>query len=564
MANNSIFARNAHRANLHRNAFDLSFTSKFTASVGMLLPCFCKEVNPNEHFRINPTMFLRTVPLNSAAYVRLKQYCEFYFVPTRLLWRSFPQFIAGTSNQYSQQVFDGSKFPNVPFVNFGDLLSFLGNTNNLPDSCGYSFKNGAVRLLDLLGYGINVSNVDSLILANKTKPFKFNISPFRFLAYQKIYSDFYRNAQYESINVNAFNIDGINPASSTNPTIGPLLTPQLYLRYRDWKKDYFNSVSPSFQGVHFMGPELSTITFPSNSSADTHSFVPSTDASNKSYMGRVVNSYVSLSSTNFNNLTVANLRSAYALDKLYRLMISAKDGSYSEQMKVRFGVEAPDDEWKSKFIGAIDAPITIADVTTTSDTYDASSEIGAIPGTLYGNGWSNSQGVIDFTAKEHGIIMGIFSILPECDYQSDQIDAFNTKLKREDFFVPEFADLGKQPTPIYQFKFTKDTDMSKVLGWNLRYSEYKTSIDMVHGVFNSDDKFQNQSYNAWVAPRNQALSQYSNGATVSFFKALPSVLNQIMVQEYDGTEQTDQFLINAQFGVQAIRPMSIYGEPSLN
>ena len=160
--------------------------------------------------------------------------------------------------------------------------------------------------------------------------------------------------------------------------------------------------------------------------------------------------------------------------------------------------------------------------------------------------------------------MGIFSILPECDYQSDQLNPFNTKLKREDFFVPEFADLGKQPTPIYQFKFSKDTDMTKVLGWNLRYSEYKTSLDMVHGVFNSDDKFQNQSYNAWVAPRNQTLSQYSNGATVSFFRALPSVLNQIMVQQYDGTEQTDQFLVNAGFNVQAIRPMSIYGEPSLN
>lgn len=561
MANNSIFARNAHRANLQRNAFDLSFTSKFTASVGMLLPCFCKEVNPNEHFRINPTMFLRTVPLNSAAYVRLKQYCEFYFVPTRLLWRSFPQFIAGTSNQYSQQVFDGSKFPNVPFVNFGDLLNFLGNTNNLPDSCGYSFKNGAVRLLDLLGYGINVSNVDSLILANKTKPFKFNISPFRFLAYQKIYSDFYRNAQYESINVNAFNIDGINPSSSTTPNIGPLVTPQLYLRYRDWKKDYFNAVSPQFQGSDFMSATFNPVVFPQV--IGTSSTQPySTRTLNSDYMAGLVNT--ADGDAAIKSFSIANLRSAYALDKLYRLMVSAKDGSYSEQMKTRFGVDAPDDEWKSKFIGAIDAPITIADVTTTSDTYDANSEIGAIPGTLYGNGWSNSQGVIDFTAKEHGIIMGIFSILPECDYQSDQIDAFNTKLKREDFFVPEFADLGKQPTPIYQFKFTKDTDMSKVLGWNLRYSEYKTSLDMVHGVFNSDDKFQNQSYNAWVAPRNQALSQYSNGATVSFFKALPSVLNQIMVQEYDGTEQTDQFLINAQFGVQAIRPMSIYGEPSLN
>lgn len=561
MANNSIFARNAHRANLQRNAFDLSFTSKFTASVGMLLPCFCKEVNPNEHFRINPEMFLRTVPMNSAAYVRLKQYCEFYFVPTRLLWRSFPQFIAGTSNRFSQGIFDGSKFPSVPSVNFGDLMTFISGTSSLPDSAGYNFKNGAVRLLDLLGYGVNVSNVDSLVAVNKTKKFAFDVSPFRFFAYQKIYSDYYRNPQYESIDLNAWNIDNINPASSVVPKVSPLSASMLYLRYRDWKKDYFNAVSPSFQGNDFMGPELSTIVFPYNSSDDTRSFVPSTDASGGNRMGRLVNASAS---SGFNNLTVANLRSAYALDKLYRLMVSAKDGSYSEQMKVRFGVESPDDDWKSKFIGAIDAPVTIGDVTTTSDTYNEADNSGAIPGTLYGNGWSQSKGVIDFTAKEHGIIMGIFSILPECDYQSDQIDAFNTKLKREDFFVPEFADLGKQPTPIYQFKFTGTTDMSKVLGWNLRYSEYKTSLDMVHGVFNSDDKFQNQSYNAWVAPRNQSLAQYTNGATVSFFKALPSVLNQVMVQQYDGTEQTDQFLVNASFNVQAIRPMSIYGEPSLN
>lgn len=553
MANNSIFARNAHRANLQRNAFDLSFTSKFTASVGMLLPCFCKEVNPNEHFRINPEMFLRTVPLNSAAYVRLKQYCEFYFVPMRLLWRSFPQFIAGTSNQFSAAIADGSTFSSVPSWDFNTMLKLLSASGN--DACGYPFKYGAVRLLDLLGYGVNVSNVDSLISANSSKPFSFKVSPFRMLAYQKIYSDYYRNTLYESIDVEHFNVDNTSPSSS----IASQTASMMYLRYRDWKKDYFNSVSPQFQGNDFMSTssKFSPIVFPQLNGND---FLP--DTIETSGLQGVM--YSSSSSSVSHNFTIANLRSAYALDKLYRLMSSAKDGSYSEQMKVRFGVESPDDEWKSKFIGAIDAPVTIGDVTTTSDTYNESDNSGAIPGTLYGNGWSQSKGTIDFTSKEHGIIMGIFSILPECDYQSDQIDAFNTKLKREDFFVPEFADLGKQPTPIYQFKFNKDTDMSKVLGWNLRYSEYKTSLDMVHGVFNSDDKFQNQSYNAWVAPRNQTLSQYSNGATVSFFKALPSVLNQVMVQQYDGTEQTDQFLVNAGFNVQAIRPMSIYGEPSLN
>ena len=559
MANNSIFQRNAHRANLQRNAFDLSFSSKFTASVGMLLPCFCKEVNPNEHFRINPQMFLRTVPMNSAAYVRLKQYCEFYFVPYRLLWRSFPQFISGTSNQFSMAIADGSKVDSVPFIKLQTILSMLKNTTNAPDSAGYSFKSGCVRLLDLLGFGINSVNVDALISASSEKNFDNSYSMFRIAAYQKIYSDFYRNPDYESINVQGWNFDNLGSLGGNMEVSSPL-TNQFWLRYRDWKKDYFNVVKPSFQGSDFMSSSLSPIVFPQIGTSSTEPYgVPKSG----NFMSGLIN--VSNGDNPIQSFSIANLRSAYALDKLYRLMVSAKDGSYSEQMKVRFGIDAPDDDWKSQFIGAIDAPITISEVETTADTFDGN-EIGSAAGTLYGKGSSLSNGIIDFTAKEHGVIMGIFSILPECDYASNMIDPFNVKLQRSDFFQPEFADLGKQPTPLYQFMFNKDTDMSKVLGYNLRYAEYKTSVDSVHGVFNGSSSVDksNQSYNAWVAPRNTPLAQYSNGATVSFFKALPSVLNSVMVQQYDGTESSDQFLVNANFNVQAIRPMSIYGEPSLN
>lgn len=555
MANNSIFQRNAHRANLQRNAFDLSFSSKFTASVGMLLPCFCKEVNPNEHFRINPQLFLRTVPMNSAAYVRLKQYCEFYFVPYRLLWRGFGQFIAGTSNQFSVSLPDGSKFVSVPHYTFRQLLDFLRSNPNAKDSCGYSYRDGAVRILDLLGYGINTVNVDSLIsqMDSNEDSFKFSVSPFRLLAYQKIYSDYYRNADYEPIKTYTFNVD------SAVPNVSAMNYETLWLRYRDWKKDYFNVVKPSFQGSNFMSSVFDPISFPSTDNPNQFTPVGQKNANN--FQGLLQ----SPNTTGSFGLSIANLRSAYALDKLFRLMVSAKDGSYSEQMKVRFGIDAPDDDWKSQFIGAIDAPISISEVETTADTYDGN-EIGSAAGTLYGKGSSLSNGNIDFTVKEHGIIMGIFSILPECDYASNMIDPFNVKLQRSDFFQPEFADLGKQPTPLYQFMFNKDTDMSRVLGYNLRYAEYKTSVDSVHGVFNGSSSVDksNQSYNAWVAPRNTPLAQYSNGATVSFFKALPSVLNSVMVQQYDGTEASDQFLVNANFNVQAIRPMSIYGEPSLN
>lgn len=557
MANNSIFARSQHRANLQRNAFDLSQSSKFTASAGMLLPCFCLDVNPNEHFRINPSVFLRTVPMNSAAFVRLKQYCEFYFVPYRLLWRSFPQFITGTSNSFSQVIPDGSTMSAVPNLSYSSFINFLKSATGT-DSCGYPLRYGSTRLLDLLGYGINTSNIDSLIEQNNKTAFTNKVSVFRLLAYQKIYSDYYRNPNYESISVNAFNVDDWKDTQMN--VVAQRFNQIIKLRYRDWKKDYFNSISPSFQGSNFMSATFDPIVFPVDPRYPA--LKPDTDKQNQSFQGQMYATSVA-SGTNF---TIANLRSAYAIDKLYRSMISAKDGSYSEQMKVRFGIDAPDDDWKSIFIGAIDAPVTIGDVETTADTYNPSDDYGSAAGTVYGKGSSLSNGNIEFTSKEHGIIMGIFSILPECDYGSDQLSPFVTKFSRSEFFQPEFMDLGKQPLPVSQYKIQASTDFTKVLGYQLRYSEYKTNVDIVHGVFNTDSSVSksNQSYNAWVAPRNTALAQYSNGATVSFFKCLPSVLDSVMVQSFDGSEQTDQFLINANFNCQAIRPMSIYGEPSLN
>ena len=368
MANNSIFARSKHRANLQRNAFDLSQSSKFTASVGMLLPCFCLDVNPNEHFRINPSLFLRTVPMNSAAFVRLKQYCEFYFVPYRLLWRSFPQFIAGTSNQFSKVISNGAGFTSTPYLKYSDIITGVHDYPNT-DSCGYKFRYGATRLLDLLGYGINSQNLDALYTANKTKAFTNQVNPFRMLAYQKIYSDYYRNPDYEAINVSSFNCDDWKADNTLAINTLYALMP----RYRDWKKDYFNSISPSFQGTNFMSGSFSPIVFPA---VETDS--PQSVVYNGNYQAAVQTS----GSAPYPKFTIANLRSAYALDKLYRSMISAKDGSYSEQMKVRFGVDASDDDWKSTFIGAIDAPITIGDVETTADTYNG--DTGSAAGTIYG------------------------------------------------------------------------------------------------------------------------------------------------------------------------------------
>ena len=64
----NVFNLNVARAHLDRNAFDLS-TTKYIP--GMLLPISTTEVLPNEHYEINPQIFLRTMPLNWRHNVRI-------------------------------------------------------------------------------------------------------------------------------------------------------------------------------------------------------------------------------------------------------------------------------------------------------------------------------------------------------------------------------------------------------------------------------------------------------------------------------------------------------------
>lgn len=557
---NSIFAKQKSKANLQRNAFDLSRSDIFSASAGMLLPCFVEEVNPNEHFEITPSSFLRTMPLNTAAYTRLKQNVEFYFVPYRLLLRQFPQFIVGTEYSISSvSQLNTYKAP-LPALDFQKtLLALVGaassstSSDHSLDSLGYPAWRGTLRLLDLLGYGVSASDVASAVKANPSiteQDISFvKVNPFRLLAYQKIYYDFYRNPFYELNNPKAFNIDVYyTPTSPANVipiwSDSPSATNDMYLlRYRNWKKDYFNALSPYFQGADYLSSTINPPSFPGG----TASFDTSNPDGN--FYGAI---YGKSNSSGEFGFTVANLRSAFALDKLYRLTIAAGDGDYASQIKAHYGFDFPHDSFKSTFLGGVDAPVTISEVITTATTERGEA------GDIFGKGMSaNRDKTIRFDSKEHGIILGIFSVVPECDYSSSMLDRFNQKFNREDYYQPEFADLGKQPVSPYEFssEYFNPRQIS-TMGYINRYAEYKTKVDKVHGEFSPSG-----SLDAWSTVRQY--KSVDGPVSNSFFKINPAVLDKIFAQVYDGSEVSDQFLVNFQCLVTAVRPMSVSGDPAL-
>ena len=113
-----------------RNAFDLSHRHMFTAQPGELLPIFYQWVNPNESFKIGYNGLTRTAPLNTAAFTRLRENVQYFFVPFQCLWRYFEQVVnnmpAGQAGQDISMIASspsGSQklSTKLPYVNYADL-----------------------------------------------------------------------------------------------------------------------------------------------------------------------------------------------------------------------------------------------------------------------------------------------------------------------------------------------------------------------------------------------------------------------------------------------------------
>lgn len=580
----SVFNLNTLKAHPERNAFDLSHNDVFSCAPGMLLPISCTEVLPNEHYEINPQIFLRTMPLNSAAFVRMRQHVEFFFVPMRVLCRQFNQFVVGTKYPISSISTLNDFSSSLPNILLSDIASIY-NQGTASDGLGIPSRYGFLRLFDLLGYGFSSSRE----ISSSSYPLNYKngdieqVSPqlsiFRLACYQKIYQDYYRNPYWESADASYFNFDDKFGVRLTTTADSARLKNLFSLRYRNWSKDFFTSVQPHFQGAPFVtsNVNMSDFILDRNFSAGRN-FTPDTIITGASTsipkssndVIHVAALTASNSSSGSTAIPVHNIRAAFALDKLYRLQQQAGNGSYGEQIRNRFGFGGVHDDWKAQYIGGSSAPISIGEVITTANTVSASGDPAGITGDIYGKASSVNDGKFVFDTKEHGIIMGIFSVTPDADYNSTQIDPHNFKLKFEQFFQPEFERLGHQPLNSFflsclvpwksdVLESNNKLWLQRVLGFQNRYLEYKTGIDRVHGQFCSGG-----TLSAWTAPRNSGiLTEASPNYNLYSLKVSPKMLNSICSVSFDGTDKTDPIMVDSHVSIKAIRPMSVSDEPLL-
>ncbi len=245
---------------VHRSTFDLSRRNLFTSKIGELLPVFCEEVIPGDDFKVNMQHFSRSMPVQTAAFTRLRENIQFFFVPYTSLYYRFRECMQNmTKGQNGQNISRSASSPidnkdlttELPYILMRDIYQYLAVLLNYTDDNDKKISEDArfnqedvlrisdsAKLLMSLGYGnftelskiTAVRNSDgsySLQLNGKTLAIsdlqqmyndivnyanqqKTAVSPFRLLAYHRIANDYYRYMQWQPWRSYSCNVDYLN------------------------------------------------------------------------------------------------------------------------------------------------------------------------------------------------------------------------------------------------------------------------------------------------------------------------------------------------------------------
>lgn len=595
-----------------RTSFSLS--NKYVGNVGFgsLIPIMCHDMVPGDKFKFSSEVLVETFPMLAPIYGDMDVKVEYFFVPNRLLWSGWEQFITGGE--------DGLDSSHVPcFVS--------------PNKDKISIQDYKFGLWDYLGLPLVNDGVDKTKFYLDTDGSPVTLLPFN--AYRRIWNEWYRN---ENIQDELKLFDGdIGVDSSDAQDINKLMS-------RNWRKDYFTSSLPWVQrgvaplvNVDGKGVEIDGITYgidfkhgsddiislggPSSTQAGDYTIDyfyfndGSTARSGIVYFDGTEFQYVDVSSSSGrayaspksvltltpsgeskvngkpkgyyslnestgdatirltplvaipeinSNVDIQGL--AFDINELRRvnavqrwLERNARAGArYIEQIASHFGVVVPDYRLqRSEFIGGITKPVRVGQVLQTN-TPDAEPTMTDALGTPSGQASSGIYtGRRSYTALEHGWLMAIMSIVPRAEYFQGTSRKFSRK-NRFDYYFPEFAHLGEEvvkKSELLTYPYISE-GLDDTFGYQSRYASYKWERNYIVADFRDSMKY-------WTLSRELSAANPNNiGLNDSFIK-IDNPSNRTLYNVFSVPSNERPFRFYVKNHVIAKRPMPKYGTPRL-
>lgn len=561
------------------NNFPLGREILTSGRIGKLIPIQCDEVVPGDRFRISAAFLCRFSPLSAPAMARFNVHFHSFYVPFRIITTE-------TSRESTYEKFIKSigkptdEVPILPYI-YSSASANLANR----------FKVGT--LADYLGYPTGITSI----------PQADRITAFPFLAYQRIYQDFYRRDQIESEVVYPSNITGLSCSSSDSTplsnndanydlddnqvkaTYGDLFM----LQTRNYERDYFTSALPEPQfgdevaigdgniswvnsgtlqlpGVELRGSANFTtpITWGASQTMTTAQWKKIGDGTGElgngindsREIGVVYGAQVNINNSNGNllasslqgnSITINEFRLAMQLQGI-KEKINRVGTRYLEIMQGIYDVRVPDARLQRPvYLGGFKNSVTIGSVMQTSET--GTTPQGTLTGQMSAAG-SNNLCNGGYMFLEHGYVITIMSITPRTSYYGGMPRKY-TKKYPEEYYLPQFDHLGEQAIKKGELKYTSTNADNEDFGYTPHYAEYKSALSTVHGEFRT-------TLENWHVSRDFDTLPALNP---SFIKAEPEDFDRIFTfQNVEGTSN-EHFQMQVYLDVVAKRNMSKYSTP---
>lgn len=568
------------RAPVPRSVFDLSYIHTFSADFGQLIPFCCYDCLPNDDFKLSNIIRVSTLPMVSPIYNAVKIKTWYFYVPYYLLWRHFDRFISGGK--------DGTYSATPPII--GDATT------------GIKFDRGSIA--DFLNFPVDVQ-----IPADDCP------SAFPFMAYQRIYRDFFMNQDIQTdSNINNwfpeddsdFQLsDGFQVSIAPEGTEDYDAVSLTAMRYRNWEKDYFTSLMLTPQRgpatalpinlsggagsdpVHIRLGDmvadgdtyLQLDSFSSNganATNRTNMFTPSVSelAQTVRWFGKDGDPIRLYAGGLGPNIPAAYQQQAAVVDKsdLDAYLTSSSGGFLIDDLRLatqlqlwlerNMRTKAQYNEFLRMHFN--DAPV---DLRLTKPYYiGGSSQILQVTQVLQTSqstedselgqkaGTGNSYGAFNighFHSHEYGLIMGIMSIMPDAMYTQGMSRVWS-KRSRYDYYFPEFAQLSPQAVLTKElYTSTSKATNNTVLGYQGRFDEYRTATNIVTGLLR--DSTQLDFYTYTLA------RDFQSAPTLS-----PEFINSENTIRHDafvaGTS-LPPFICQVGIGCRAVRPLPAINQP---
>lgn len=530
------------QAEVPRSSFNMQRTLKTTLDASKLVPIFCEEILPGDSWRVTATLFGRLATPIFPVMDNLHLDTFFFFVPCRLLWSHWvnfmgeqpsspsdsisytvPQVVSPVGGFAVGSIYDYFGLPCVgqtggantisvnalPFRAYNMIWNQWFRDENLDNAVGY----GATDTVSDLGDGPDPSTNYAVLLRRKSTDYFTGCLPWP----QK----------------------GNTPVKLPLGTSAPIGSAGTAIGFRV----NAGGTGTTLSGTGALGGAI-TQTVATGSGAGTLDF---------GALGTNVTAlYADLS--NATAATINQLRQAFQIQKL--LERDARGGTrYQEIIRAHFGVISPDARLqRPEYLGGGHSMISINPIAQTSGTaaQGTTTPMGTLAamGTTLAHGHGFSQ---SFT--EHGYVVGLVQVRADLTYQQGIRKMFS-RSTRYDFYFPAFAMLGEQSVLNKELYSDGSANDPLVFGYQERWAEMRYLPSQITGLFRSTSA-------GTIDPWHYAIK----------FTALP-VLNSSWIQDatnvvlqrniaVGAAANGMQLLLDGFFDVRAVRPMPLYSVPGL-